>query len=243
MSVGMKLLAEEVQESREKLVLAREEERRKLRRNLHDDLAPRLAALALNVAVAERIVKKDPATTADMLADLKTTIRSTVNDIRTLVHDLRPPTLDELGLVEAIKLRVEELTKAPSQLIGTPLNVNVDVIGDLPTLPAAVEVAAYRIVTESLVNVIRHSSATTCLIQLKTEDHKNLLIEISDNGIGFERSKPTAPNGGIGMQSMREQAVELGGKCLFESKKDGGMRVHAILPYNTGRDLNENIAG
>lgn len=243
MSVGMKLLAEEVQESREKLVLAREEERRKLRRNLHDDLAPRLAALALNVAAAERIVKKDPATTADMLAELKMTIRSTVNDIRTLVHDLRPPTLDELGLVESIKQRVEELTKAPSHLVGTSLNVYLDVMGDIPSLPAAVEVAAYRIVTESLVNVIRHSSATACLIQLKTEDHTNLHIEVSDNGIGFEKCKPTAPNGGIGMQSMREQAVELGGKCLFESKKDGGMRVHAILPYNTGRDLNENIAG
>ncbi|QOR67913.1 sensor histidine kinase [Cytobacillus suaedae] len=246
MSVGMKLLAEEVQESREKLVLAREEERRKLRRNLHDDLAPRLAALALNVATAERMVTKDLTATTNLLSELKRTIRSTVDDIRTLVHDLRPPTLDELGLVGAIKQRIQELSKVDPSISETveslSLKIDLDVTGEIPILPAAVEVAAYRIITESLVNVIRHSSAKNCRVHLKNEENMFISIEIIDDGIGLRSAKAASPNGGIGMQSIREQAAELGGKCMFETRDEGGTRVRAFLPYETERKPHENFA-
>lgn len=94
MTIGMKLLANALQESREKLVLAREEERRKIRHNLHDDLAPRLAALALNAAAAEKYVQHDPETAKELMVDLRKVIRSTVDEIRTMVHDLRPASLD-----------------------------------------------------------------------------------------------------------------------------------------------------
>ncbi|MFD1738018.1 sensor histidine kinase [Bacillus salitolerans] len=235
MSVGMKLLVEEVQESRGKLVLAREEERRKIRRNLHDDLAPRLAALALNVATAERFVSKDPSLTVNILTELKQTIRSTVNDIRKWVHDLRPPALDELGLIGAIEQRIQELTKTTHQLSESltipTVKVEFKIEGRIPILPAAVEVAIYRIVTESLVNVVRHSSAKHCTIKIISEEDAYICMEIVDDGIGLGEHRMSFPNGGIGMQSMREQAVELGGTCTIETRIEGGVRIFTILPY------------
>lgn len=236
MTLGMKLLAKDLQESREKLVLAREEERRQIRKNLHDDLAPRLAALALNAATAQKYVEKEPATAIEMLADLRQVIRSTVNEIRTMVHDLRPPTLDELGLIGAIQERIHELSK-PAQLLdkeqGTePLRIGLHAPVPLPALPAAVEVAAYRIVIESVVNVIKHARATSCTVRLDIDSAHQLTVEITDNGIsGSVMSAASASGiGGIGQQSIRERAAELGGQCTIERLEAGGTRVFAVLP-------------
>ncbi|NOU92571.1 sensor histidine kinase [Paenibacillus sp. LMG 31456] len=236
MTLGMKLLAKDLQESREKLVLAREEERRQIRKNLHDDLAPRLAALALNVATAEKYVVKKPDIAIEMLGDLRRVIRATVDEIRTLVHDLRPPSLDELGLISAIQERVSELNK-PARLLadelGTiPTHIRLLEPPQLPDLPAAVEVAAYRIVTESLVNVIKHSQATDCTIKLHISATKQLVIEVTDNGTGLPPSyaQQLPGKGGIGLQSLRERAAELGGQCSIERLQQGGTRVLAILP-------------
>ncbi|WP_028551950.1 sensor histidine kinase [Paenibacillus sp. UNC451MF] len=236
MTLGMKLLAKDLQESREKLVLAREEERRQIRKNLHDDLAPRLAALALNVATAEKYVVKKPDIAIEMLGDLRRVIRATVDEIRTLVHDLRPPSLDELGLISAIQERVSELNK-PARLLadelGTiPIHIHLLEPPPLPDLPAAVEVAAYRIVTESLVNVIKHSQATDCTIRLHISENKQLVIEVTDNGTGLPPSyaQQLPGKGGIGLHSLRERAAELGGQCSIERLQQGGTRVLAILP-------------
>ncbi|MDR6882200.1 histidine kinase [Bacillus sp. 3255] len=237
MTQGMKLLAQDLQESREKLVLAREEERRQIRKNLHDDLAPKLAALALNAATAQIYVEKQPEVAIEMLVDLRKVIRSTVDDIRTLVHDLRPPTLDELGLIGAIQERITLLTKPAAMLAGEegtePLRIQLYAPQPLPPLPAAVEVAVYRIVTESLVNVVKHAQATTCAVRLEVSDSNQLQVEIADNG------KPSgAPpahaavggKGGIGLVSIKERAAELGGQCTIERPASGGTRVLAILP-------------
>jgi signal transduction histidine kinase len=236
MTLGMKLLAKDLQESREKLVLAREEERRQIRKNLHDDLAPRLAALALNAATAQKYVEKEPSTAIEMLADLRQVIRSTVNEIRTMVHDLRPPALDELGLIGAIQERIHELSK-PAQLLaeeqGTePLRIGFHAPMPLPDLPAAVEVAVYRIVIESVVNVIKHARATSCTVRLDVHSSHQLTVEITDSGIaGSPRSAASnAGKGGIGQQSIRERAAELGGQCTIERLEDGGTRVFAVLP-------------
>ncbi|MDQ0899636.1 histidine kinase [Paenibacillus sp. V4I7] len=235
MTLGMKLLAHDLQESREKLVLAREEERRQIRKNLHDDLAPRLAALALNAATAQKYVVKQPDTAIEMLADLRQVIRSTVDEIRTLVHDLRPPTLDELGLIGAIQERIALLSK-PAMLLAdeagaAPLSVELHAPQPLPSLPAAVEVAVYRIVTESLVNVIKHAKATSCTIRLDVSSSHQLLVEISDNGTVLPaRSGISSSKGGIGLVSIRERATELGGHCTIERLENGGTRVMAVLP-------------
>lgn len=236
MTLGMKLLAKDLQESREKLVLAREEERRQIRKNLHDDLAPRLAALALNVATAEKYVVKKPDIAIEMLGDLRKVIRATVDEIRTLVHDLRPPSLDELGLISAIEERISELNK-PARLLAddqgiVPIHIHLHEPPLLPDLPAAVEVAAYRIVTESLVNVIKHSQATECLVRLHVSSLNQLVIEVTDNGTGLDPSYTLRlpGKGGIGLHSLRERAAELGGECSIEQVERGGTRVLAILP-------------
>lgn len=232
MTLGMKLLAKDLQESREKLVLTREEERRQIRKNLHDDLAPRLAALALNAATAQKYVEKEPATAIEMLTDLRHVIRDTVNEIRTMVNDLRPPTLDELGLLGAIQERIHELSK-PAGLLAEenrvePLRISLNAQQPLPVLPAAVEVAVYRIVVESLVNVIKHADATKCVVRLEVSGSNQLIAEITDNG----KSVTAIPGkkAGIGHQSIRERASELGGHCTIEKVESGGTRVLAILP-------------
>ncbi len=245
MTLGMKLLAKDLQLSREKLVLAREEERRRIRNNLHDDLAPKLAALALNAATARKYVEKQPAVAIDMLEDLRQVIRSTVGEIRTMVHDLRPPALDELGLIGAIGERVHELSK-PALLLAEeegaePLRIEVRAPEALPALPAAVEVAAYRIVVESVVNVVKHTRATACTVRLEVRDDGRLTVEIEDDGIasgavaGTADPAYSAGKGGIGRQSIRERTAELGGQCAIERSAQGGTLVRAVLPFEDGR--------
>lgn len=241
MVLDMKLMALDLQASREKLVLAREEERRTIRMNLHDDLAPRLLSLAFNVAAAEQYIKKSPDTAIELLEELRSEIRSTVDDIRKMVHGLRPPTLDEFGLLGSIQSRMNEIAKTSEQAVmtldHTPLQLRLHAPNELPVLPAAVEVAAYRIVTESLVNIIRHAKATRCDVYLRVNAGCELQIEVLDDGIGLPpRIKPSG-HGGIGLASIRERAAELGGECSFENLKTGGTRVKAVLPFSQEEEI------
>lgn len=226
MTIGMKMLADDLQLSREKLVFAREEERRHIRRNLHDELAPRLAALGLSATAAEMNVKRNPDAATELLADFRKVIRSTVEDIRTLVHDMRPASLDEWGLIGAIQERIREVTKPLPDL-----RMELHAPPALPDLPAAVEVAAYWIVSETIANVVRHSRARTCSITLVLTPEGCLHIEVRDDGIGFDERAISSARSGIGMGSIRERAAELGGHCLFERLPAGGSRVVAIIPY------------
>lgn len=237
-TMELRLLAADLQESRENLVLAREEERRKLRSNLHDDLAPRLAALALTAAAAEEIVESNPHTTKEILGELRTTIRQTVSEIRWLVYDLRPPTLDELGLIGAIHERIKGLS-LPVTYQGERLEQGVrftlNASEKLPALPAAIEVAAYRIATEAIVNVVRHSRASICAISILYTAGKecglNLIIE--DNGTGIGMKKTNSDRSGIGIGSMRERAYELGGTFRIESNNQEGTTITVFLPINS----------
>lgn len=241
MTAGMERLAKDLQESRERLVLAREEERRQIRRNLHDDLAPRLMSLAFNVAAAEQYIRKSPDTAIELLGELRQVIRTTVNEIRTMVHDLRPPTLDEFGLLGSIEARIDEILKTSGQMAATlhndPICVKLHVLEELPSLPAAVEVAVYRIVTESLVNVIRHAEATACDVYIRLTPAQELQVEVLDNGKGIPLPIKQSGNGGIGLTSIRERAGELGGQCIFERLETGGTRVMALLPLLRGEEI------
>lgn len=216
-------LTHDLQQSRERLVTTREEERRRLRRDLHDGLGPALAGFTLKVAAIHNLLPRDQAAAEKLLIELSADIEAAVGDIRRLVYALRPPALDELGLVGAIRARAAQY----SANVTGRLQVRVEVPRDLPPLPAAVEVAAYRIAEEALANVARHAHAQTCVVRLTLADA--LRIEICDDGVGL----PPARQLGVGLLSLRERAAELGGSCVVEPVATGGTCIRARLPLQS----------
>lgn len=205
-------LAEEVQASRERIVAAREEERRRLHRDLHDGLGPTLTGAGYKADAAGNTVATDPAAARELIEAVRLDIGNAIDDVRRLVYGLRPPALDEVGLVGALQRHCERL----------PLAVSFEAPSALQALPAAVEVAAYRIVTEALTNVTRHSGATSATVTIAVGSAVEL--SILDNAPGDGSWLP-----GVGLTSIRERAAELGGTCTAGPTLDGG-RVSAILP-------------
>ncbi len=230
-------LTADLQHSRERLVTAREEERRRLRRNLHDGLGPQLASLTLKHDAARNLLTQDPAATDALLVELKAQTQDAISDIRRLVYDLRPPALDELGLVSAIR---EQATRYdfPGGADGGERNadglaVSVEAPRRLPPLPAAVEVACYRIAQEAVTNVTRHARASVCGIRLSIDEAENEFeLEVLDDGVGL----PVERRVGVGLASMRERAAEFGGSCVVEPGPAGGTRVLARLPLSSSKE-------
>ena len=212
------LLTEDLRASRERLVAAREEERRRLRRDLHDGIGPALAAIGMRAGAAETRLADDPDAAARLLAELQAEIARAVGDVRRLVDGLRPPAIDEVGLVGALRLAADRLDSP-----GAP-TFDVDVDGPLPELPAAVEVAAYRIGTEAMTNAVRHAGAARCTLRLFGGTDLTVVVEDDGRGIGDARGS------GVGLSSMHERAAELGGECRFEARPGGGTRIVARLP-------------
>ncbi len=222
-------LNNDLQHSREKLVTAQEEERRRLRRDLHDGVGPTLASFSQRLDTASDLVKDDPEKSILLLRELKGQVKSTVAEIRRLVYALRPPVLDEFGLVSAIREHVAQYT-GPNGL-----QITFDVTEPMPPLPAAVEVAAYRIVLEAFTNIIKHAQATACHIKIIIGEN-NLMLEVSDNGEGLS----STPRSGIGLTSMRERADELGGELTVQNNPAGGTLVKAKLPLAGGSNTLES---
>jgi len=215
-------LTADLQRSREQLVLAREEERRRLRRDLHDGLGPQLAGLTLKLEAARNRLTDDPLADS-LLADLAKRTQDATADIRRLVYGLRPPTLDELGLVSALR----EGAAQYSQQGLNGVRITIDAPENLPPLPAAVEVAVYRITQEALTNVVRHAEARICSVRLTLDEQTGwLCLEIQDDGRGLSSTRRT----GVGLNSMRERAEELGGTWTIESFPTGGTRILVQLP-------------
>ena len=212
-------LNDDLQQSRQKLVTAQEEERRRLRRDLHDGVGPTLASLSQRLDTAADLVNRDPQASIELLQQLKGQVKGSVAEIRRLVYALRPPVLDEFGLVTAIREHVAPYTGPKG------LQVTFNTTEPLPPLPAAVEVAAYRIVLEAFTNIVNHAEAKSCNIMTKIEDNA-LLIEVSDDGKGISSNN----RAGVGFTSMRERAAELGGEFMVENNPRGGTRVKAQLP-------------
>ena len=213
------LLARALRGSREQLVTAREEERRRLYRDLHDGLGPSLAALALNVEVARQCLDTDAERTRALLDRVLPRLRATVAEVRTVVHGLRPPALDDLGLAAAIR-------ELAGGFAGPRLSVRVEGDGDLVGLPAATEVATYRIVAEALNNAIRHADASQVVVRLARDgDDVRVSVEDDGRGVGGQIGR------GIGVASMTGRAEELGGRLRLGPGADGrGTTVQAVLP-------------
>jgi len=161
---------EQLLRSRERIVNAAEDERRRLRRDLHDGLGPILTAAASKIDAAGNFLRRDPDKVAALLGDIRSQLSEGLVDLRRLVHALRPPALDELGLLEALR---EMAARAP-------LPVTVDLPPALPTLPPAVEAAAYRIAAEAINNAARHTHATHCSLQVRCDG--TFALEVRDDG-------------------------------------------------------------
>lgn len=220
LTADLQRLTADLQRSRERLVTAREEERRRLRRDLHDGLGPQLAGHTLKLEAAREAIRTDPDRAEALLGQLIDKSQELIAEVRRLVYALRPPALDELGLVGALREHA-----AQGELNG--LRVSVAAPDRLPPLPAAVEVAAYRIIQEALTNVFRHARASTCRVSLALDKAAAALaVEVTDDGQGL----PPEHRAGVGLVSMWERAAELGGVCRVEPGPAGGVRVTASLP-------------
>lgn len=209
-------LNRELQTIREGLVATREEERSRLRRELHDGLGPLLGGIRLRLETSRNLVESKPEQSLAALDSAISESSEVIAEIRRLVHDLRPPALDDLGLVRAIEQQADRLS-------GGGLTIHVH-RAQLPELSAAVEVAAYRIVSEALTNVSRHANASSACVRLSATD-RELEIEVEDDGDGI-RGDATP---GVGLASLRARAIELGGAAEFLPNEPGTI-VRARLP-------------
>jgi signal transduction histidine kinase len=216
-AIRARLLATELQESRERLVLGREDDRRRIRRDLHDGLGPVLGGVALRLQAAGNAIDADPARARELVGLARTEVSDALDDVRRLVHDLRPPALDDLGLEAAVRQQADR--------VRSELDVSVEAEG-VAGLPAAVEVAAYRIVSEALTNVVKHAAATRADVRLEAGPSA-LTVTVADDGRGIA-DDVTA---GVGLLSLRERAEELGGRCEVTCPEGGGTTVRAELPY------------
>ena len=210
-------LAQELRAAHRRLVELREEERRRIRRDLHDGLGPALAGLTFTLDAVHNLASSDLERASALLASATEQTQTMIGDVRRLIYGLRPPALDELGLVGSLRgLASREASPTTTITVAAP--------DALPPLSAAVEVAAYRIVQEALTNVARHALAKSCTVHLVLEPNA-VLLEIADDGQGMEKHRS-----GVGLQTMHERATELGGSYKITSTPGVGTVVAARLP-------------
>lgn len=215
-------LTRELQRSRQQMLTGREEERRRMRRDLHDGLGPALAAIAMQADTAQALADSDPRGARELMAAVTRQAKDVVGDVRRLVYELRPPSLDELGLLGAI----ESVTLQQS---SGALRCDIEAPSPLPRLDAAVEVAVYRIVAEAVTNVARHAGATRCVVRLGLVGDggaRQLRLTVDDDGGGIGADAVV----GVGLRSMRERADELSGTFEVIRSPLGGARVAIVLP-------------
>lgn len=214
----------DLRRSRERIVLAREEERRRLRRDLHDGLGPALAGVSLGLETAGRAAARVDVPLAGLLAGLHDETARCTADVRQIVADLRPPVLDSVGLLTALRQHAD--------LLSSRSGLEIVVTGEPPAgLPAAVEVAAYRIALEALTNTVRHAAAGSCTVSLGC--HRDAMtLTLTDDGNGLPGTTP-----GVGLTSMRDRAEELGGTCVVTFVEGTGTRVEAVLPVERAVEL------
>lgn len=206
--------------SRRRIVAAREEERLRLRRELHDGLGPTLAALGLKIDRARSDAATDPERVGPLLDEIRQDLRGALAQIRSLSRDLRPPALDSLGLVGALRQQLAALAGPDGPIVDV-------VAAEIRGLPPATEVAAYRIVVEAVTNAVRHSAAGRCSVTLRIDDDV-LEIRVADDGLGIPGDAI-----GVGTRAMYERAAEVGGELLVAAAAGGGTVVSAALPVGS----------
>lgn len=218
-------LTRDLRRSREQILHTREEERRRIGNDLHDGLGPTMAGMSFELGAARNLLARDPAQADLLLSALQGRMQSSVEDIRRLVYALRPPILDQVGLVAAIAEQAGAIQLAAAQA----LRIDVRATEALPKIPAAVETAAYHIAREAMLNVVKHAGATQCAVTFQVRNEASaaqLVLEVLDDGTGVQ----SGGRAGVGLSSMRERAGELGGTCEIAAAAPAGTRVRAVLP-------------
>jgi two-component system sensor histidine kinase UhpB len=209
-----------------------EEERRRIGRELHDETSQTLAATLINLEIAEKGLRNSPVEVRERVARCKQLLAHSLEQIKLLIYDLRPSTLDDLGLVPALRWYIE------SHLRSAGLTADTDFESATVRLPGEVETALYRVAQEALANVVKHSGATHVAIKLETHEGYGSLA-IIDNGRGFDKLT-VAPGGdnphGVGLLSMQERVELLGGQMTIDTEWGRGTRVHAVVPVHEGRE-------
>jgi signal transduction histidine kinase len=208
-------LTSDLKNAHRRLVRTREEERRRIRRDLHDGLGPILASNRLKIGTASDLLQQSPLKARKLLEEAEAGLNVAVDDIRRLVHGLRPPALDEMGLVKAVKQNAPQVPN---------LDITYNVPEEHLELPAAVDVAAFRIIQEAVSNCVKHAQANLVCISIEADDH--LILSIRDNGIGLAQDYQP----GVGLISMKERAQELGGTFELISDKASGTTIIANIP-------------
>jgi signal transduction histidine kinase len=221
--VRSRRLTEDLARERERVVAATLAERNRLRQDLHDGLGPALSGIALGIEAADQVLDRNQPAAHELLERTRAEAAAAVREIRRVIDNLRPSALDRHGLADAVRETAAGLG------MGSPGGPDFALqVEDLPRLATTVEEAAFRIVAESLTNVVRHSGAHTCSVRLgRSAD--DLCVSIQDDGTGVRRPRLD----GIGLESMRKRATDLGGRVEVELARPRGTLVTALLPLGS----------
>ncbi len=217
-----------------KIIEAQEEERQRVARDIHDGPAQSMANVVLKAELCEKLMKIDVDKARNELKFMKTIVRNSLRDIRKIIYDLRPMSLDDLGLIPTVKRYVSTFVE------DTGINTQVKVLENKKKISSIIQIASFRILQESLNNIRKHSKATDVLIKIEVSN-ENLNIVIKDNGVGFNKDKKiedTSPeSNGFGLIGMKERAELLNGRVEVSSAIGEGTKILIIIPLERKDDF------
>ena len=208
----------------QQLVAAQEEERKRVSRDLHDQVGQMLTALRIELGRAARLPANQPDQLREALSESKRLVDTILRSVRDLLMGLRPSMLDDFGLKPALEWHVREFRHR------FPTAVDLDLSGNLDRLADPYRTAVYRIVQEALTNCARHANATRATVAVNY-DNDRLTLTVSDNGVGFD----LAARRGMGVLGMEERARELNGTFAVRRRAEGGTEVMVSIPVKSTR--------
>lgn len=211
-----------------KILTAQEEERKRIARELHDETTQSLLGLLMKLEAASKTPSEASSIDSDMLMDVKNLAVETLDNVRRIIHDLRPSVLDDLGLLSAIRWYAE------ARFGSVAIKARVELTGEDRSLAPEIETALFRVVQEAIANIVRHAEAHNAVISVELEDAA-VRIEVEDDGKGFdvEAIRRQADKAvGLGLLGMEERIALLGGRFQIESNPGGGTRLVIEVPLD-----------
>ncbi len=213
-----------------KIIMAQEDERKRIAREIHDGLAQTMAHVVIRTEIAERMLgQQQYETVKEELGDLKEQVRDSLEEVRKIIFNLRPMALDDLGLIPTLRKFVQDFEEK------TKIRTRFDLAGRESRLPSAMEVAVYRLIQEAFSNALKHANASYISLDMTFQRHM-VKIVIKDNGTGFDvkqmESKMLTGNH-YGLMGMTERVDLLEGRMDIESNKDQGTKITMLIPISS----------